>query len=158
MPVYFINNESETQQLAEKLARCCPENKRLIIFLQGELGAGKTTFTRFFLRALGHHGSVKSPTYTLVERYELAKHLIFHVDLYRLQTAREILEMGLYDEFDQQAIWLIEWPEPAQSFLPPADILLNLSLLDAQRKATLLSQTPLGEQVLKKWILLRDTI
>lgn len=150
MSEYLVNEENETQQLAEKLAAHCPEDKRLIIFLQGELGAGKTTFTRFFLRALGHHGSVKSPTYTLVERYELAKQLVFHVDLYRLQTAREILEMGLYDDFDQTAIWLIEWPERAQSFLPPADILLTLSLLDSQRKATLLPQTPLGEQILKK--------
>ncbi|BBB14923.1 ATPase YjeE family [Candidatus Rickettsiella viridis] len=150
MSEYLINHEQETQQLAEKLAAHCPKNKRLIIFLKGELGAGKTTFTRFFLRALGHHAAVKSPTYTLIESYELAKQLIFHLDLYRLQTAREILEMGLYDEFDQLAIWLIEWPERAQSFLPPADILLTLSLLDSQRIARLLPQTPLGEQILKK--------
>lgn len=151
MSVYLLNNEIETVQLAKKLAAHCPENKRLIIFLQGELGVGKTTFTRFFLQALGHRGSVKSPTYTLVESYELSKLSIFHLDLYRLQTAREIVEMGLYDEFDQLAIWLIEWPERAHAFLPPADILLSLSLLlDSQRQASLLPKTPLGEHILQK--------
>lgn len=150
MSVYFLRDENETQQLAAQLAAHCPQNKRLIIFLQGELGVGKTAFTRFFLRALGYNGSVKSPTYNLIENYTLSKHAIFHLDLYRLQTAREILELGLYDEFDQISIWLIEWAERAQAFLPQADILLQLAFSGSERKATLRSQTLLGQQVLKK--------
>ncbi len=149
MLVYLSNNETETQQLAEKIARNCSENPRLIIFLQGELGSGKTTFTRFFLQALGHCGSVKSPTYTLVETYQLPKHLIFHLDLYRLQTAKEIIDIGLYDEFNQAAIWLIEWPEKALRFLPSADILCTFTLVDDHRRIEIQSQTPVGETLLQ---------
>ena len=150
MLVYLLNNETETQQLAEKIAKHCSENERLIIFLRGELGAGKTTFTRFFLKALGHAGAVKSPTYTLVETYQLPRYRIFHLDLYRLQSPREILELGLYDEFDQAAIWLIEWPEHALAFLPSADVSCTFTLIDAHRQIEIQDQTPKAKQLLQK--------
>jgi tRNA threonylcarbamoyladenosine biosynthesis protein TsaE len=150
MSVYLLNNETETQQLAERMAQNCSENERLIIFLQGELGSGKTTFTRFFLQALGHCGPVKSPTYTLVETYQLSKHLIFHLDLYRLQTPKEIVEIGLYDEFNQVAIWLIEWPEQALRFLPSADISCTFTLVDTHRQVKVQSQTSTGKALLLK--------
>lgn len=150
MLVFLLNHETETQQLAEKIAQHCPENKRLIVFLQGELGSGKTTFARFFLKALGYPGSVKSPTYTLVETYQLPKYRLFHLDLYRLHTPREILEMGLYDEFDQAAIWLIEWPKHARALLPSADILCTFTLVDSARHVEIQSQTPSGKQLLQK--------
>lgn len=150
MSVYLLNSETETKQLAEKIAKYCPENERLVIFLTGELGSGKTTFTRFFLKALGYNGLVKSPTYTLFESYQLPKYRIFHLDLYRLHTPKEMLEIGLYDEFDQTAIWLIEWPEHATPFLPSPDIQCIFTLKEFNRRAELKSQTLTGRQLLKK--------
>lgn len=149
MPAYLLNSELETKQLAEKIANACPENERLIIFLEGGLGAGKTTFVRFFLQALGYKGLVKSPTYTLFENYQLPKYPIFHLDLYRLHTAQEMLEIGLYDEFDRPAIWLIEWPERALAFLPPADMLCTFSDFGSHRQIELQSKTARGQQLLK---------
>jgi tRNA threonylcarbamoyladenosine biosynthesis protein TsaE len=145
-----LNNEKKTQQIAEKLAKYCPKTERFIIFLEGELGSGKTTFARFFLQTLGHAGPVKSPTYTLVETYQVANHLIFHLDLYRLQAPREILELGLYDELSQVAIWLIEWPERALAFLPQADILCSLALIKCHRQLQIRAQTSRGKQLLQK--------
>ncbi|MDQ8039924.1 MAG: tRNA (adenosine(37)-N6)-threonylcarbamoyltransferase complex ATPase subunit type 1 TsaE [Rickettsiella sp.] len=150
MSSYFLNSEIETKQLAKKIAKHCSENERLVIFLIGELGVGKTTFTRFFLKALGYSGLVKSPTYTLFENYQLPKYHIFHLDLYRLHTPKEILEIGLYDEFDQTAIWLIEWPEHAFPFLPTPDIQCTFTLNAFNRQAELKSRTTAGRDLLLK--------
>jgi tRNA threonylcarbamoyladenosine biosynthesis protein TsaE len=146
----YLSDETETQRLAEKIALHCPENKRFIIFLKGELGSGKTTFARFFLQYLGHSSTVKSPTYTLIETYPLPRHLIFHLDLYRLQTPREIVELGLYDEFDQNAIWLIEWPERALDILPTPDLSCRFTQEGTCRQIELQSETPQGYQLLEK--------
>lgn len=143
-----LNNELVTQQLAQCIAQCCPENERFIIFLNGELGSGKTTFARFFISALGYHGLVKSPSYTLVETYSLLKYRILHLDLYRLQLPSELLEIGLYDEFDEAAIWLIEWPERALSFLPAPDLVCTFTLVASHRQLTLQAQTPSGHKLL----------
>lgn len=148
MPVLLLKTEKETQQLAIKLARCCPKNKQFIIFLSGELGAGKTYFVRAFIKSFGYTGLVKSPTYTLVETYEISTYPIYHLDLYRLQDSAEILDMGLYDEFDQVAIWLIEWPERAIAFLPKPDIVVNLNIVGATRQIQFDAQTYQGEQTL----------
>lgn len=146
----YLSNEQETKQVAEKLAKYCPKNKRFIIFLEGELGSGKTTFVRFFLQTLGHSGAVKSPTYTLIETYQVSKQLIFHLDLYRLQTSREIFALGLEDEWNQVAIWLIEWPERALPFLPQADIICHLTLINSHRQVKIQAQTPRGKQLLQR--------
>jgi tRNA threonylcarbamoyladenosine biosynthesis protein TsaE len=148
MPALLLKTEKETQHLAIKLAQCCPKNKRFIIFLSGELGAGKTFFVRAFIKSLGYKGLVKSPTYTLVERYEISTHPIYHLDLYRLQDPLEILGMGLYDEFDQPAIWLIEWPERAISFLPKPDIVGDFNLVGTARQVQFDAKTCQGEQTL----------
>ncbi|MES2142449.1 MAG: tRNA (adenosine(37)-N6)-threonylcarbamoyltransferase complex ATPase subunit type 1 TsaE [Pseudomonadota bacterium] len=149
MPAYLLNSEMETKRLAAKIAKACPKNERLVIFLQGELGAGKTTFVRFFLEALGYNGLVKSPTYTLFESYQLLKYHIFHLDLYRLHTPSEMLEIGLYDEFDEPAIWLIEWPERALNFLPPPDMLYTFTDLGSHRQIELQTETARGQQLLR---------
>lgn len=148
MPVILLKTEKEMQQLAKKLAECCPKNKRLIIFLKGELGAGKTFFVRALVEKLGYSGLVKSPTYTLIETYEIASYSIFHLDLYRLQSPNEIFEMGLCDEFDQPAIWLIEWPERALEFLPKPDIICHINLMKMNRQIIFHAETFQGIQTL----------
>ncbi len=148
MPVLSLKTEKETQQLAIKFAQCCPKNKRFIVFLSGELGAGKTCFVRAFIKSFGYLGLITSPTYTLVETYAISTYPIYHLDLYRLQDPAEILDMGLYDEFDQPAIWLIEWPERAISFLPKPDITGNFNLVGTTRQIQFEAQTCRGEQTL----------
>lgn len=98
-----------------------------LIFLSGELGAGKTTFVRGFLRALGYHEHVKSPSYAIVEHYQIAEQTIYHIDLYRLQTPSELDYLGLRDYLAEKAICLIEWPEKAAGLLPAADIHITMA-------------------------------
>lgn len=148
MSAILSKTEKETEQLAKKLAKCCPKNARLIIFLNGDLGAGKTFFVRALIKNLGYRGLVKSPTYNIIETYELVDYFINHLDLYRLQTANEIFELGLCDEFEQPALWLIEWAERASAFLPKPDIVCHINLINRHRQIVFQANTFLGEQTL----------
>jgi len=114
------------------------------LYLRGELGAGKTTCARSLLRALGVVGAVRSPTYTLVETYELAGLTCIHVDLYRLQTLTEVDELGLRDLVGPGCLLLVEWPEKGGAALPPADLELLLNYAGDGRQARLTAATPLG--------------
>ena len=116
----------------------------LKIFLEGDLGAGKTTLVRGLLRALGHTGKVKSPTYTLVELYAVSGLNLYHFDFYRFKQPEEYLEAGLDEYFQGDAICIVEWPEQAGSYLPGADLRLRLELLGEGRQAYLDALTPLG--------------
>ncbi|STZ14440.1 ADP-binding protein [Moraxella caviae] len=118
-----LKNEADTQRFAEALAALNPAGS---LWLSGDLGAGKTTFTRYFLRALGHDGAVKSPTYTLVEPYRLATPFgekpVYHADLYRLQDPEELEFIGFFEYFDEpNALVIIEWASRALDVLPKPD-------------------------------------
>lgn len=122
-------DEAGLVALAARLARTAPP--RALVFLEGPLGAGKTTLVRAFLRALGVTGAVRSPTYTLVEPYDLHGRVprIRHLDLYRLADPEELEYLGLREEFEQ-ALLLIEWPQQAGGALPPADLRIELAYLE----------------------------
>lgn len=130
-----LNDEAATLALGAQLAAACPAN--CIIFLQGELGAGKTTLVRGFLQELGFAGNVKSPTYTLVEPYEIHGKTVFHFDLYRLTDPSQLEDIGIRDYFAHPAIHLIEWPERGLTHLPSPDIICQLQQLGTKRTAQL---------------------
>jgi tRNA threonylcarbamoyladenosine biosynthesis protein TsaE len=120
-----------------------------VLYLQGELGAGKTTCVRSLLRSLGVTGLVRSPTYTLVETYRLATLTCVHVDLYRLQSATEVDELGLRDAVGPASLLMVEWPERGGAALPPADLTVALRYAGEARLASLRAGTSLGTEWLE---------
>jgi tRNA threonylcarbamoyladenosine biosynthesis protein TsaE len=120
-----------------------------VLYLQGELGAGKTTCVRSLLRALGVTGLVRSPTYTLVETYPLATLTCVHVDLYRLQSLTEVDELGLRDLVGPGSLIMVEWPERGGAAVPPADLELTLRYAGEARQAALSAKTLLGTEWLE---------
>ncbi len=129
-----------------KLARRC--EPPLTLFLFGQLGVGKTTFVRGFLQGLGYTGKVKSPSYTLVESYEIQKKLIFHFDFYRIQDPRELDLIGIQDYCEPQAIFLIEWPEKGAQLLPPVDLACYFEFADKGRTLGMEAKSSQGERIL----------
>lgn len=121
-----------------------------VIFLYGPLGAGKTTLTRGILRGLGFQDKVKSPTYTLVEPYHIKYIDIFHFDLYRLKKPQELLEIGIQDYLQPNAICIIEWPENGLPCLPQPDLACYISHTEPGRQLTLKAYSALGKQILEK--------
>lgn len=144
---FYLADAVAQEKLAGELARHCPGGA--VIFLQGELGAGKTTFVRGFLRALGHQGVVKSPTYTLVEPYELNGRQVYHFDLYRLADPEELEYAGGRDYFEGESVCLVEWPEKAAGFLPQADIVCEIHYAGSGRQLSLQALTPQGSSMLQ---------
>ena len=128
----IIKNEQEMLEAGGKLA--LQLRPGMLVFLQGNLGAGKTTLVRGILRGLGHEGSVKSPTYNLVEPYTIEGQAFFHFDLYRLMDVEELEYMGMRDYLNKDSICFIEWPDKGEGFLPQPDLLLDVKIDGSQRE------------------------
>lgn len=147
--VLHLADADATEALARALARCAPE--RAVVFLEGDLGAGKSTLARAWLRELGITGAIKSPTYTLVERYPLPAGEAVHLDLYRLAAAAELDFLGLDDLAAEARLWLVEWPERGQGGLPPPDLVISLSAEPTGRRASLRADSAAGREWLGRW-------
>ena len=137
---FDLGDEAATIALAQRLAPALREGG--VLYLRGELGAGKTTFARALLQALGAGERIKSPTYSLLERYRAGGHDAFHLDLYRIATADELEYLGLDELRDPRAIVLVEWPERGVGALPAADLELALAHAGNGRKARLEACSP----------------
>ncbi|KJV39001.1 tRNA (adenosine(37)-N6)-threonylcarbamoyltransferase complex ATPase subunit type 1 TsaE [Acinetobacter brisouii] len=138
-----LTSEQDTQRLAQAVAVHFSQG---VIYLMGDLGAGKTTLTRYLLQKLGHKGAVKSPTYTLVEPYQIAERAVFHFDLYRLNDPYELELMGIRDYLETpNALFIFEWPSKGGDEIPDAD--LSIEILkneddELQRSVILTAQDP----------------
>lgn len=144
-----IPSEEAMLEFGGKLAGLC--SPPLVVFLQGPLGAGKTTFVRGFLRGLGYVGKVKSPSYNLVEIYEVLSKSIYHFDFYRLQSPQELDFIGIQDYWQAASIFLIEWPEKGGEILPPADLICQFEFAGAGRKLSIVAKTKQGEKIFHEW-------
>lgn len=141
-------DEAATLALGAALASCLRPGT--IIYLYGDLGAGKTTLVRGLLRKLGFSGRVKSPTYTLMEPYEVAGMTLLHYDLYRMQDPREWLDAGFRDDFTGTNACIVEWPDKAAGLLPRADIEIRLHIEGEGRQVQLTGLTPCGRETLRR--------
>jgi tRNA threonylcarbamoyladenosine biosynthesis protein TsaE len=134
-PLEFdVPDEAAMLALGQQVARALADSNGCMIHLHGELGAGKTTLVRCILQTLGVTGRVKSPTYTLVEPYELGDKTAYHLDLYRLADPEELEFLGIRDYMVPNTILFVEWPERGEGVLPPADVHIRINYEGAGRK------------------------
>src|SRR6056297_605607 len=138
----YLADETGMVELGEQLAGRF--RAPLVVFLEGDLGMGKTTLARGMLQGLGHAGAVKSPTYTLVEPYELPALTVYHFDFYRLEDAGELEYMGIRDYFGENSVCLVEWPERGLGVLPLADIVITITSEGSGRRLSIYASTDSG--------------
>ena len=150
----ILPDEAATMALGAALAPALVAGQApgIVIFLEGDLGAGKTTLVRGLLRALGYTGKVKSPTFTMVELYAISRLNLYHFDFYRFKQAEEFIDAGFDEYFLGEGICLVEWPEKAGAYLPPADLCLRLSVIADGRRAELRCGSEKGRQCLTQWL------
>ena len=144
-----LNSENDNQNLAKILAS---HFNKGVVYLIGDLGAGKTTLTRYLLQSMGHQGSVKSPTYTLVEPYNISGKDVFHFDLYRLNDPYELELMGIRDYLEtENALFLFEWPSKGGEEIPEAELIINIEKSEDEltRIVTLTSSSSELQQALE---------
>jgi tRNA threonylcarbamoyladenosine biosynthesis protein TsaE len=142
----LLGDATATEHLGAALARSAPWSapQALVVHLQGELGAGKTTLVRGLLRELGVAGAIRSPSFTLLETYSCGAHTVLHADLYRLAGSGDVASLGLRDEMRPGVLLLVEWPERATDSLPAADVRLHLSMQGEGRRAILEGTSAIG--------------
>ena len=154
-----LADEAATLQLGSALAEACAADgtgdsffglAATIVYLHGDLGAGKTTLARGFLRRLGYSGAVKSPTYTLVEPYESGASRVYHFDLYRLADPQEFQFLGVEDYFGPDCVSLIEWPDKGGTVIPAPDLRILLEQSGSGRQASLEAGSERGWRVIQK--------
>lgn len=139
-----LEDAAATEAAGARLAGLLKARPGLVVFLHGDLGAGKTTLVRGWLRALGVTGPIRSPTYTLVEPYELDGRSLLHLDLYRLSDPGELEQLGVYDTPPESSVWLVEWPERGAGELPPPDLSISLQVAGTGREIRLEPSAPLS--------------
>lgn len=144
-----LTDSEQTEAAGVALARAVQDARPgfLCVCLEGDLGAGKTTFSRGFLRGMGHEGRVPSPTYTLVEPYEVEGFRVYHLDLYRLQEGAELEYLGIEEMTEPGSILLVEWPSRAGDSLPEMDLQAELKVISEGRMLQLSSHSAVGERV-----------
>ncbi|WP_020209821.1 tRNA (adenosine(37)-N6)-threonylcarbamoyltransferase complex ATPase subunit type 1 TsaE [Gilvimarinus chinensis] len=147
----FLADEVATVRAGNAVGAAMAKTDGLLtVHLQGDLGAGKTTLTRGVLQHFGHSGAVKSPTYTLVEVYELSERTVYHFDLYRLGDPEELEYMGIRDYFSGNSISLIEWPSRGEGVLPTPDVVATLKVQDGGRVVKLEASSDLGAALVER--------
>ena len=139
----YLADEQAMSDFGARIARVTQGHG--LIFLEGNLGMGKTTLSRGIIRGLGYVGAVKSPTFTLVEPYEIGDIRAFHFDLYRLVDPEELEFLGIRDYFEDDALCLIEWPDKGAGFLPKPDLTITIGPQDSGRSRKILAQGSRGE-------------
>ncbi|MGY6772740.1 tRNA (adenosine(37)-N6)-threonylcarbamoyltransferase complex ATPase subunit type 1 TsaE [Gallibacterium sp. ZY190522] len=145
----FLANEEATIALGQKLSRfLLTPTQNFVIYLNGQLGAGKTTLTRSIIQAMGYQGNVKSPTYALVEEYHLSQKSIYHFDLYRLSDPEELEFIGFRDYFRENALCLLEWAEKGGDIIPQPDLLINIEYQEQARQITLIANSNIAAQMI----------
>lgn len=150
--IYALPDAEATITMGNRLANIVRNDLKqgIVVYLNGDLGAGKTTLTRGFVQGMGHKGNVKSPTYTLVEPYELEQWNVYHFDLYRLADPEELEYMGIRDYFSDKNCCFIEWPEKGSGLLPKPDLIINIEYVGTERKILFEPKTALSELLLEK--------
>lgn len=145
----WLEDDAATARFGGQLWRGWDGERQCVILLEGDLGAGKTTLARGLLREAGERGSVRSPTYTLIEPYALGMRRVLHLDLYRLGDPEELEFLGLRDELGPGVLVLVEWPQRGRGALPAEDLIVNLDHAGAGRRLNVAARSALGEALLE---------
>ncbi|MGB5671069.1 MAG: tRNA (adenosine(37)-N6)-threonylcarbamoyltransferase complex ATPase subunit type 1 TsaE [Sedimenticolaceae bacterium] len=148
MQARVLRDEAAQEGFGARLAAACAGSA--LIFLEGDLGAGKTTMTRGFIRALGQRGAVKSPTYTLIEPYDIGDRRVYHLDLYRVADPGELEYLGLREMLAEDAVVLIEWAERGARWLPVPDLRVRIEHLSVGRRVKLEAATSKGGEIMAR--------